>query len=102
MYRSIMNYPPVSHMLVVHVTSENEDHAKAFAAVLKDLIKEGNVIGPAPAGIAKVNDVYRQVVYVKHPDYNQLVNVKDKLEKYALEDKMFTDVQTSFDFDPVS
>ncbi len=102
MYRSIMNYPPVNHMLVVHVSSENEEHAKAFAGILKAMINVGNVIGPAPAGIAKINDVFRQMVYVKHPDYNQLVGIKDKLEKYALEDRKFTDVQTSFDFDPVS
>ena len=61
------------------------------------------VIGPAKATIGKINDVYRQMLYIKNQDYEQLVFIKDFIE--AAGKKMgnqYPNVTTFFDFDPMT
>lgn len=49
----------------------------AASAALPDTI----VIGPAPALIGKINDVYRYGIYLKNHDYEKLVELKDGIEQ---------------------
>ena len=72
-YRCMMSYPPVWNMLVVHCTGavleKVEETADLVAELLKKQVVERafriHVVGPADAAVAKVNDVYRKVVYLK-------------------------------------
>ncbi len=61
-----------------------------------------NIIGPAPAGIAKMNDIYRRVLYLKEEQYEYLVGVKDFLEQYILVSEYFIKCNVQFDFDPMN
>ncbi|MBR5762428.1 MAG: primosomal protein N', partial [Lachnospiraceae bacterium] len=68
-YRDLMDYPPAAHMLSVLVTGADEKACEALAANLAMGVREHFktlVIGPAPASVSKINDVYRQVFYLKH------------------------------------
>lgn len=58
------------------------------------------MIGPAPAGIARINDVFRFVFYIKGEKYDKLVEVKDALEA-VLQEKGITEI-VQFDFDPMN
>lgn len=101
-YRMLMDYPPAAHMLSVLVTSENEASAEALAKELVELIrstKKKLVIGPAPASISKINDIYRFAFYIKDKDYNVLVDIKNMLEAILSERKSFKE-NVFFDFDP--
>ncbi len=109
-YRSMMQYPPVSHMLLILVTSKQEDQARQAARHLGEVLKvyyeqnalSAKTIGPAPATVAKLNDTYRFVIYIKHQDYEELVGVKNYLEGYFLYSEHFTGCSLQFDFDPMS
>ncbi|MCR5467553.1 MAG: primosomal protein N' [Lachnospiraceae bacterium] len=101
-YRKIMNYPPAGHMMVVYVTSVNEKNASDLISILAEKVEKGMKIGPAPASVSRVNDIYRFVMFIKDAEYSNLVEVKDVLEKYALNDTIFKDTLVSFDFDPMS
>ena len=57
-----------------------------------------HVIGPAPASVGKVKDVYRRVIYLKHENYNMLVRIKDRLEEYIEINSGFRKVNIQFDF----
>lgn len=59
------------------------------------------VIGPAEAAISRINDLYRHVFYVKHSDYQRLVEVKDRLEAFCKEREMKNQT-VQFDFDPIN
>lgn len=59
------------------------------------------LIGPAPASVAKVNDVFRFVFYIKCQDYDKLVNIKDMLEEKIQEWQPSGEV-VQFDFDPMN
>lgn len=65
------------------------------------------VIGPAPASVGKINDVYRFMLYVKHGDYGRLVEVKNRVETFLEKreeraEKEKDNETVQFDFDPMS
>ena len=57
-----------------------------------------HVIGPAPAPVGKVKDIYRRVIYLKHENYDLLVRIKDRLEEYIEINSGFRKVNIQFDF----
>lgn len=59
------------------------------------------LIGPAPASVAKVNDVFRFVFYIKCQDYDKLVKIKDMLEEKIQKWQPSGEV-VQFDFDPMN
>ena len=125
LYREMMGYPPASHMLAVQVFSPEEGRGRCLAeqlAVLSGIrAKAGDVgksakkqvemqadcaekmvlIGPAPASIGRINDIFRFVFYVKCAKYDKLIHIKDVLEqKIQMMQPMNELVQ--FDFDPMN
>ena len=105
-FRSMMNYPPFCHMLSVQITSEKESDAAGKAKLLGEFIKSKNygvlIFGPQDAGIAKLKDVYRKVIYLRDADYNRLIQIKDDLEKQLLDENKYRTAHVSFDFDPTN
>ena len=55
------------------------------------------LIGPADEAVSKVNDIYRKVIYIKGPDKDELISVKDALEERAASDKRLDDIILQFD-----
>ena len=109
-YRGMLSYPPVSNLLVVHVMGGHEPlvarTANLIAEKLKSAITRSGrrvlVVGPADASVAKVNDVYRKMVYMKAADYGTLVALKDALEQFGKKTNAFAKVTIQFDFNPAS
>lgn len=112
MYRRLLSYPPASHILAVQTYSGREEEAAAAAgeaaAAARAVLQVDDsgqsaaaVIGPAPAQIGKINDIYRYGVYIKHADYRKLVEIKDRIERLrAGQEKPKGTCQ--FDFDPMN
>lgn len=108
-YRNLMGYPPVSHMLAVLVISlEQEQGEKLVQCMTQEIERRRKqtwqklqVIGPAQATISKINDQYRHVFYVKHPDYQVLVEIKDILERFSKAEEMKNQT-VQYDFDPMN
>ncbi len=101
-YRELMDYPPSAHMLSVLVTGADEEGCKSLSKDMAELIRKSYnilVIGPAPASISKINDVYRYGFYMKAKDYDMLVKLKDCLEAY-LSNRIKSKENVYFDFDP--
>ena len=103
-YRRLLGYPPVMNMLGILISSETESllnqmcHAAGeridrFIRTMPQVIK----IGPSTAPIAKIQDRYRKIIYIKSPDYADLVAVKDLIEQ----DEILSgekDINIQFDF----
>lgn len=47
------------------------------------------LVGPAPETVAKVQDYYKMVLYMRHENREILVRLKDALEKYIAVNKGF-------------
>lgn len=109
LYRKLMQYPPAANILLVLLTSKEEETADKAAAhlgeALKKLIKqekiEAQIIGPAPAALAKANDFYRRVIYIKNSNYQNLVWIKNNLEGYFNYTTSFSGCNLQFDFNPI-
>ncbi|MDE6738242.1 MAG: primosomal protein N', partial [Lachnospiraceae bacterium] len=115
-YRDLMSYPPVSHMLAVLIISSGQEEGMKLCEEMTNVVnaerirdREADtsayhriqVIGPAEAAIGKINDLYRHVFYVKHADYQILVEMKDILELFCKE-KELKNQTVQYDFDPIN
>ena len=105
-YRDLMDYPPCSHMLLMSIQSEDlrqaDGQAKAVAEMIKKHFPDVRLLGPQDAGIAKIKDVYRKSIYVKNRDYQVLVDIKDIIDEYLLDNNSYNKAYVFFDFDPVN
>ena len=87
-FRILGGYPPAGGMLAVHASSEDEayltmamEYLKKFLELLEN--RTGiQVIGPGDETIARIQDVYRKVLYIRHSDEKRLTVVKEKVEQY--------------------
>ncbi len=110
LYRRLMQYPPVAHMLLALITSKEEEKVDKAALHLGEALKlyleqeelPAHVIGPAPAQVSKVNDIYRRVMYIKYKGYEDLIRIKNYLEGYFTYSEYFAGCNLQFDFDPMS
>lgn len=105
LYRQLLAYPPVCHILAVMVYSKSEEAAESFAEQLslkaKEAEQENILVGPAPAGIRKINDLYRQVFMIKSSKEESLIKIKDILET-EIEKNKGNQISVMFDFDPIN
>lgn len=111
LYREMLGYPPASHLLAVQVFSKEEERGKSLAGQLAEAAGLGRpvpgdregmaLIGPAPASIGRINDIFRFVFYVKCPKYDKLVSIKDLLEQ-KLQTMQLANELVQFDFDPMN
>ena len=103
-YRELMDYPPAAHMMAVLGSCPEEELLIQAMHYLKLYInriyrkKDLHIIGPAYASVGKVKDIYRQVIYLKHENYETLVRIKDQMEKYIEINSGFRKIYIQFDF----
>lgn len=102
-YRKMAGYPPAGSLLAVHCASEQPELLSVATDYLARFIRQlarrqqVSVIGPAEEAIAKINDVYRRVIYVKHEDTHRLIAVKNKIEQYIEMNTGFQEVRIQFE-----
>ena len=108
-YRKLLHYPPAWEMLLIHIDSENESAADQMASYLdaqiNDYYKEESKrswqkIGPSNAGISKIEDIYRKVIYIKHNHADALTGLKSFLEE-KIEIRNDPNVSIQFDRNPM-
>lgn len=105
LYRQMLRYPPVSHMMAVQIFSKEEKEGQKMACYLANLAKEfkeeTQVMGPTKAAIEKIQDIFRYVFYVKQEKYDKLIEIKNTLEE-AISNCQLKTVTVQFDFDPIN
>ncbi len=106
-YRKMLGYPPAAHMMAVQILGPDRDAALSLSERLAEAAKADvaaklvPVLGPTPAAIGKIKDLYRFVIYIKAERYDILVQVKDILEQNLLASPPSREY-IMFDFDPVN
>ena len=103
-------------MLVVLCAAKEETVAAESVKQLADFLKEKEpalgrdvplaervvMVGPADAAVAKVNDVYKKVIYLRGADYQKLVQIKDGIERFVADNATYKNTIVQFDFNPMS
>lgn len=119
-FREMGGYPPASHLMAVQIFAKDELSGAALAEDLaklvrerflpkpeeiRELLKKGErpllLLGPAPASIGKINDIYRFVFYAKSERYDTLIQIKDLLEETVSGLQLRNEI-VQFDFDPMN
>ena len=92
---------------MIQIFDKKEDAGLQTGNKMKELLHDFalenriSMIGPAGAGISKINDVYRFCLILKHKDKEVLKQAKRRLEQYLSTcEKEGKIVQ--FDFNPMS
>lgn len=106
MYRGLLGYPPVGHLLAVRLRGEEKESLTVASEYMKRLclaarIEGLQVIGPVDEVISRINQVYRRVLYIKHDEYRRLVHLKDLMEEYVKMNTGFAYMQIQYDFNPL-
>ena len=106
-YRRLMGYPPVEQLMAILVSCEEEELLNTACKYLKSYAERVNreqaiIIGPTSPYVGKVQDVYRKMIYIKHADYQVLIEMKNKLEQYIEMNCGFQKVRIQFDFNPMN
>lgn len=108
-YRELMGYPPTAHMLAVLLCGKEEEQVEKVAGALAERTRKWGmekkllVLGPAKANISKINDLYRQMIYLKNADEAVLIRAKDRMETFMqINAEKVKKVSIYFDFDPVN
>ena len=80
--RELMHYPPGDGMLSLLIQGRDEEENGSFAVQLAEEIKDRfaqekpELIGPTAHSLSKLQDVYRQTMYIKHPDRGLLLRIQ--------------------------
>lgn len=107
-YRSLMSYPPFGYMLAIFMEASRYEEVKKISELLQDVVLQVpepyrvNVVGPCDATIARINDRYRRILYLKHADNNRLIWIKNQLERYLEDNALNKDCYVTFDFNPLT
>lgn len=107
LYRELGGYPPISGLLAVQIYSAEEKAGEELGLRLAEFLRKARpaedylLLGPSPASIGKINDVYRHVLYVKAGEYGILVEIKDLLEA-EINGLALHSENVQFDFNPLN
>lgn len=106
-YRKLLSYPPVCHMLLILVAGKVEEEVFHWIRHICEAISKKKVeglvqIGPSDASVAKINDIYRKVLYIKHRKYDTLVQLKDEIEQQFFWNIDTKKITITFDFNPMN
>lgn len=100
--RQMLQYPPISHILEVLVSSEKQERAEALAEAFSGELGDVQgvvVLGPADAGIAKLKNSYRKVIYIKSMDEQVLCGIAAQGEAFLHGGEGWKDCTMTFSFD---
>lgn len=105
LFRKLAGYPPAGGMLVIHGSGGDEKHLGLAMDYLKKfidtLVKNGQVqaLGPVDEQVAKINDIYRKVIYLKYRERRILIMIKNKVEQYIEMNEGYHTVSIQYDME---
>ncbi len=103
LFRSLLHYPPAGSMLAISGSSEEAGYLETAMQYLKKYADfaardtKTSVIGPADAAIAKLQDRYRKVIYIKNDNKEVLARLMKLIQKYIEINHGFDTLQIQFD-----
>ncbi len=100
--RRIMRYPPISCLLSIHGSAKEEEHLQNAMNYIKKYLEkirlrdQIQILGPVYESIAKLQDQYRMVIYIKNADISDIIKMRQYTEKYISINSGFNDINIQF------
>ncbi|MBZ9608352.1 primosomal protein N' [Clostridium estertheticum] len=106
MMRKVMDYPPFTSILVITMSSEDENllikSTQNVGENLKYKIKNNDkitLLGPCPCGVSKIKNFYRWQIIIKG-NIEQTIAEEIKKSVYELLKNVYTSIRVSIDINP--
>ncbi len=101
--RKTLKYPPFYNLLIIKVLGKNEENVvnecNKCVTYLKSNIKENvYILGPAPAYIPKINNIYYYQITLKYKNTKDIIKEMHYLNKIYSNNKL---VKIEIDFNPI-
>lgn len=102
-YRQLAGYPPTGDMMALHCTCENQEQLAVAVEYLARFVRQiaeryqAVVMGPTDEIVAKINDIYRKALYVKHSQARVLTAMKNIIEQYIEINSGFQNIRVQFE-----
>ena len=107
-YRRLMAYPPFTEIMLINLSSENEDilikNIQNVGIILKDTLKNNDkikVLGPCPCEISKIKNNYRWQITLKGIMSHELKHIIKNKVYENLKD-VYSNIKVSIDINPTS
>ena len=103
MIKKTLKYPPFYNLLIIKVLGKNEENVisecNKCIAYLNSNIKENvYILGPAPAYIPKINNIYYYQITLKYKNTKDIIKEMHYLNKIYSNNKL---VKIEIDFNPI-
>ena len=109
-FRRLLGYPPAVSLLIIQLSSPDEALLEKGADALANRLNgrfeaEGQgadtqapqLIGPVNATVYKVNDIYRKILYIKHENYDILIQIRKMSEEFLKETDGLSGLAAQYD-----
>lgn len=102
-FRRLSGYPPEGDMMAIHCASADLEKLEVATDYLARFVRkvaqrqQALTIGPADEAVARINDVYRKAIYVKHPKGEVLTSLKNIVEQYIEMNSGFKEIRINFE-----
>lgn len=102
-FREMAGYPPCGSLLTIHISCADQEHLRLAAGYMRQFLEKilkncpVQILGPADEPIAKIADIWRQVLYLKGGTGALLRAARSRLERYMEINDGFAAVEVAFD-----
>ena len=109
-FRRLLGYPPAVGLLIIQLSSADEalleSGAERLAGQIRAMCGEGvsgalevpvQFIGPVNATVYKVNDIYRKILYIKHENYDILIQIRKNSEEFIKSAEELKNISAQYD-----
>ncbi len=83
-FRQLLGYPPVEKLMTIQMSSGDEDFLTITAEQAVRSVSaccashSAELIGPLCASVYKIKDIFRKIVYIKHPSHDIIIKLRDE------------------------
>lgn len=88
-FRQLMGYPPTACLMTIQLSGKDENLLSAVTlASVREFqpecaSRDAELIGPLEATVYRVNDIYRKIVYIKHPSHDIIIQLRDRFTEHV-------------------
>lgn len=102
-YRRLMAYPPSCRMMTIQVAGKDEGLVNHMMDAIARSVavrfqNQAVFIGPVPASVYKVNDIYRKILYMKQENYDILIRIQKYVQNRWDETESCRRLTIQYDF----
>ena len=102
-FRAQALYPPMGGLVAIHMSCPDREHLSLAAGYVRRFLEKAaagapvSILGPSDEPVARIADIWRQVLYMKGSSGAGLRKIREWLEKYIEINKGFSNIEITYE-----